>query len=132
MDCVFCKIVKGEIPSLKVYEDEFSLVFMDIADDVDGHLVAIPKRHASSILDCDENSLSHLMKAVKKVSEHLVNNCGYNGVNLLNASGKAAGQSVDHFHIHIIPRKNDDGLDTWPKFTGAKCKREEICEKIKL
>lgn len=132
MDCVFCKIVKGEIPSLKVYEDEFSLVFMDIADDVDGHLVAIPKRHASSILDCDENSLSHLIKAVKKVSEHLVNNCGYNGVNLLNASGKAAGQSVDHFHIHIIPRKNDDVLDTWPNFTGAKCKREEIYKKIKL
>ena len=66
MSCVFCKIVSGQIPSLKVYEDEDALVFMDIAQDVDGHMVAIPKKHVKSILDCDEYTLSRLMAAVKK------------------------------------------------------------------
>lgn len=66
MDCVFCKIVNGDIPSLKVYEDEHTLVFMDIAKDVDGHMVAIPKKHVKCILDCDDETLKHLMMTVKK------------------------------------------------------------------
>ena len=132
MNCVFCKIVNGELPSLRVYEDENTMVFMDIAKDVDGHMVAIPKKHVKSILDCDEASLQQLMFAVKKVSCHCVDQCGYEGVNLLNASDESAGQSVPHFHIHIIPRKKDDGLDTWPKFDGAKCEIEEIHSNIKM
>ena len=119
MDCVFCKIVRGELPSMKIYEDEHSIVFMDIAKDVDGPMVAIPKTHAKSIIDCGEDTISHLLRAVKKVSCHCVDNCGYDGVNLLNASEEAAGQSVAHFHIHIIPRKNGDGIDAWPTFKGA-------------
>ncbi len=132
MDCVFCKIVRGEIPALKVYEDQSALVFMDIADDVDGHLVAIPKKHVKSILDCDEKTLNSLMAAVKKVSNHCSEKCGYDGVNLLNASDESAGQSVPHFHIHIIPRKNDDGIDAWPQFNGAKSNREEIFKNLKM
>lgn len=132
MNCVFCKIVNGELPSLKVYEDENTMVFMDIAKDVDGHMVAIPKKHVKSILDCDEATLQQLMFAVKKVSCNCVDQCGYDGVNLLNASDESAGQSVPHFHIHIIPRKKDDGLDTWPKFDGAKREIEEIHSNIKM
>ena len=132
MDCVFCKIVKGEIPALKVYEDEHTLVFMDIAKDVDGHMVAIPKKHVKSILDCDEETLSRLMSSVKRVSCHCVDNCGYDGVNLLNASDESAGQSVPHFHIHIIPRKNGDGIDAWPRLDGAKQGIEEIFGKIRM
>ncbi|MBO4524089.1 MAG: HIT domain-containing protein [Ruminococcus sp.] len=79
--------------------------FTDVAEDVDGHVLVIPKKHAKNILDCDSTELSHLMETVKKVSLHLVEKCGYNGVNLLNASDESAGQSVPHFHIHIIPRK---------------------------
>ena len=130
MACIFCKIVKGEIPSLKVYEDEHTMVFMDIAKDVDGHMVAIPKKHIKNILDCDTDSLSHLMSAVKKVANHCVDKCGYEGVNLLNASDESAGQSVPHFHIHIIPRSNNDNVDAWPKFDGANHEIEEIYEKI--
>ena len=130
MNCVFCKIVNGELPSLKVYEDENTMVFMDIAKDVDGHMVAIPKKHIKNILDCDEVTLQQLMSTVQKVSCHCVDQCGYDGVNLLNASDESAGQSVPHFHIHIIPRKKDDGLDTWPKFDGAKHKIEEIHKKL--
>ena len=102
MDCVFCKIISGALPCYKVYEDEHTLAFMDIAKDVDGHMVVIPKKHVKCILDCDEEILAHLMAAVKKISNHLVENCGYDGVNLLNASDESAGQSVPHFHIHII------------------------------
>lgn len=131
-DCIFCKIVNGEAPSMKVYEDEYTLAFMDIAADVDGHLCVIPKAHCESILDCDNETLSRLMNTVKKVSEHLTQNCSYEGVNLLNASGKAADQSVPHFHIHIIPRKENDGLDTWPKLPGAKEDIKTVFEKIKM
>ena len=117
---------------MKVYEDEHTLVFMDIAGDVDGHMLAVPKKHVKNILDCDLDILNHLMVTVKRVSDHCVENCGYQGVNLLNASDESAGQSVPHFHIHIIPRKNDDEVDAWPKFEGAKCEIEEVWKRIKL
>ena len=132
MSCVFCRIVNGEIPGMKVYEDEHTLVFMDIAKDVDGHMVAVPKKHVKNILDCDAETLQHLMAAVQKVSVHCVERCGYAGVNLLNASDESAGQSVPHFHIHIIPRKNGDGIDAWPAFTGAEHEIAEIFEKLRM
>lgn len=132
MDCIFCKIVNGEIPCFKVYEDEHTLVFMDIAKDVDGHMVAIPKKHVKNILDCDTDILNHLMVTVKKVSNHCVDKCAYDGVNLLNASDESAGQSVPHFHIHIIPRRKNDNIDAWPNFDGAKHEIAEIYEKLKI
>ncbi len=132
MNCTFCKIVAGEIPSMKIYEDEHTLVFMVMAKDVDGHMLAIPKKHVKNILDCDTETLAHLMDTVKKVSDHLVNNCGYEGVNLLNASDESAGQSVPHFHIHIIPRKTGDNIEAWPAFGGAEHEIGEIFEKIRM
>ncbi len=131
-NCIFCRIVRGEVSSYKVYEDEQTLVFMDIAKDVDGHMLAIPKKHIKSILDCDETTLSHLMESVRKVSAHLAENCGYEGVNLLNASGTAAGQSVGHFHIHIIPRRPEDSIDAWPHFSGAEKEIEEMWEALRM
>lgn len=132
MECIFCKIVKGEIPGMKVYEDENTLVFMDIAKDVDGHMVAVPKKHVKNILDCDVSTLNSLMETVKKVSNHCVEKCNYDGINLLNASDESAGQSVPHFHIHIIPRKKKDGIDAWPQFQGTDSEISEIYERIKM
>lgn len=129
-NCVFCKIVAGSIPSMKVYEDAHSLVFMDIAKDVDGHMVAIPKKHMKNLLDCDSETLHHLMDAIKKVSNHCVDHLDYDGINLLNASDESAGQSVPHFHIHIIPRKNGDGIDAWPSFPGVKQEISDVYQKI--
>lgn len=129
--CVFCRIVRGELPARRVYEDDKSLVFMDIAADVDGHMVAIPKDHVESVLDCDRESLCALMDAVQKVSAHCVT-CGYDGVNLLHASGVAAGQSVPHLHFHIIPRRTQDGLDAWPHFPGAAEDMEEVYQRLKM
>ncbi len=132
MDCIFCEIAAGRLPCMKVYEDTHTLVFMDSAEDVDGHMIAIPKKHIGNIFDCDADSLSHLMFTVKKVSNHCVNHCNYNGINLLHASDASAGQSVPHFHIHMIPRRINDGIDAWPKFEGAKAETAEIWKKIKL
>lgn len=129
-ECLFCKIIHGIIPCMKIYEDKYTLAFMDIAGDVDGHILVIPKTHKKNILDCDEETLINLMKAVKKVSNHLVDNCGYSGVNLLNASDESAGQSVPHFHIHIIPRKINDNINAWPHFEEADQKAEDVFKKI--
>ena len=131
-DCIFCKLISGEFSPMKVYEDEHTLAFMDTAKDVDGHILAVPKKHCRNILDCDEETLSSFMRTVKKVSEHLVNDCGYEGVNLLNASGESAGQSVPHFHIHIIPRKTGDKIDAWPHFDDAKEKIEDVFSRISM
>lgn len=132
MDCIFCRIARGEVPSMPVYEDTHTLVCMDIADDVDGHMLAIPKKHVKSILDCDVETLHHVMDAIWKVANHCAEACGYDGVNLLNASGESAGQSVAHFHIHIIPGKKGDMVDAWPKFTGATHKAEELFSKLRM
>ncbi len=131
-DCIFCQIVDCSLPSKKVFEDEHTLAFMDVAGDVDGHILVIPKKHVKDILDCSGEELSHLMETVKKVSLHLIEKCGYNGGNLLNASDESAGQSVPHFHIHIIPRKKGDNIDAWPHFDGAKQKKEDVFSKITM
>lgn len=132
MDCIFCKIVKGEAPCYKIYENEYTLAFLSIGNEAEGHTLVIPKRHCESILDCDSETLSHMMDTVKLVSEHYVDDCGYGGVNVLNASGAAAQQSVPHLHFHIIPRKENDGMDTWPKMNNPAKNMREICEKLKF
>lgn len=117
---------------MKVFEDKQTLAFMDVAEDVDGHILVIPRKHCKNILDCEPETLSAVMQTVKTVSNHLTEHCGYEGVNLLNASDESAGQSVPHFHIHVIPRKKDDGIDAWPRFEGAKEDIQTIFEKIKM
>lgn len=131
-ECIFCKIASGEIQGMRVYEDVETLAFMDLAKDVDGHVLVIPKKHCKNILDCDAETLSAVMNTVKKVSMHLTEKCGYDGVNLLNASDESAGQSMPHFHIHIIPRRKNDGIDAWPAFTGAKEEIADVFERIRM
>ena len=131
-DCIFCKIINNKAPSMKLYEDEYTVAFMDIAKDVDGHLLVVSKTHFTNTLDCSDEYLINLMRTVKKISNHLVDDCGYEGVNLLNASDVSAGQSVFHFHIHVIPRKTGDKIKAWPAFGGAKTETEKIYKKIKM
>ncbi|MDE7213297.1 MAG: HIT domain-containing protein, partial [Anaeroplasmataceae bacterium] len=90
MSCVFCKILSGELPSYKIYEDEYTYAFLDIAKDVDGHTVVIPKKHVTNILDCDTETLSKVAEVIRLISKHYVEDLGYDGVNVLNASGSAA------------------------------------------
>lgn len=117
-NCIFCDIISDSVSSLKVYENAHTCVFMDTAEDVDGHMIVVPKRHVKCITDCDETTLHHVMDTVKRITDHCVTQCGYSGVNLLHASGECAGQSISHFHIHVIPRKKGDGIDAWPMLPG--------------
>ncbi|MCL2051238.1 MAG: HIT family protein [Lachnospiraceae bacterium] len=132
MDCIFCKIIDGSIPSRKIYEDKFTYAFLDIADDVDGHTLVVPKKHIRDIFDLDKLTSEHLLTAVKMISQHYVEKCGYDGVNILHASGEAAGQTVFHFHFHIIPRKTDDNINCWTNFPGRKKTLDEMLEVLKI
>ena len=108
-----------------------TLVILDRAKDVDYHMLAIPKKHVKNILDCDDETLANLLFTVKKISSHCVDSLGFEGVNILSAANEAAGQSVPHFHIHIIPRKNKDDLNAWPSFPGSKIDLLEAFEFLK-
>ena len=115
--CIFCKIIKGEIPSYKIYEDEKTYAFLDIADDIEGHTLVIPKNHCENLLDINAEDLSAVISTVQKISKHYVKNLGYTGVNLINCCGEDAEQSVFHFHIHILPRCASDGEKIYPKLS---------------
>ena len=133
--CIFCRIGSGEQPCLKICEDERTIAFMDIAKDVDGHILVIPKMHYKNILDCDYETLTATINMVKLVSNHLVDNCGYDGIDIMSANDESAGQSLPHFHIHIIPRCYNDGLGEigeWPHFTGAKQDIITMYERIRM
>ena len=129
--CIFCKIVNGEIPSYKIYENDKVYAFLDIAKDVDGHTLVIPKKHVTNVIDADAETLQAVMEGIKAVTDHYIS-LGYDGVNIMNASGEAAEQSVFHLHFHIIPRKNGDGFSTWPTLPGAKEELSDVHQKLKM
>ena len=131
-DCIFCKIVEGSMPCYKIYEDEYALAFLDISKDCYGHTLVVPKKHFENVLDCDEEYLSKVMIAVKKVANHYVNNCGFKGVNILNASGVEAQQSVFHLHFHILPRKDKNEYDAFPVLPGTEEDFKKQLEHLKM
>ena len=130
-DCIFCKIIKGEIPSYKIYENEYVYAFLDIAKDCYGHTLVIPKNHNENLFDTEEKDLCEVIKATKLIANHY-KNLGFDAVNIINASGKAAEQSVFHLHFHIIPRKNDDGLKVFPTLLGTNEDLATQYEKLKI
>lgn len=130
-DCIFCKIVKGEIPNYTIYEDFNTLAFLDISKDYYGHTLVIPKKHYANIFDINETTLNNVLKTVKKVSTHY-KNIGFEGINILNNNGDCAGQSVHHFHIHVIPRKHNDGEKVLNTTTEHEYNLEEIKNKLFL
>ncbi len=132
MSCIFCKIINQEIPSYKIYEDDYTYAFLDIAKDIDGHTLVVPKKHVTNILDCDDETLAHVIHAVKVISKHYVEDLGYDGVNVLNANNEAAEQSIFHLHFHIIPRKKADGLHAFPKLPGTQKSLEEMVALLKV
>ncbi len=131
-DCIFCKIVSGQIPCYKIYENDDVLAFLDIANDVYGHTLVIPKEHCTNLQDANAQTLAKVMAAVQKVGRHYVDNCGFDGFNTFNCNGKDAEQSVFHLHIHVIPRKSGDGLHIWSNKGKQDDDLAEICNKLKL
>ena len=131
-DCIFCKIIKGEIPSYKIYENDKVYAFLDIACDAVGHTLVIPKKHCTNVLDCDGEYLDAVIEATQKIAKHYVDDCGYDGVNIFNASGASAEQSVFHLHFHIIPRTDGDGLHMWPLDGKQEMDLQAICKQLTL
>lgn len=112
MDCLFCKIVAGEIPASKVYEDEQILAFLDISQATPGHTLVIPKEHYRNIFDLDPQVAQALFGQVPGLARRLKQALGAKGINVINNSEKVAGQTVFHTHIHLLPRfGQEDGLD---------------------
>jgi len=120
-NCIFCKIVKGEIPSYNVYEDEKTFAFLDVNPVSKGHTLIIPKKHYRNIYDIPENELNEIMKVVKKIINRYKNILKMDGVNIVQSNEKIAGQIIFHFHIHLIPRYKEDGIKLW---TRANSKEE--------
>jgi len=137
MDCLFCKIVNGEIPSVKIFENEDVFAFLDIGSLTMGHCLVIPKKHFENIFDIDNDTLCKIVSVAKNIAENAKRNLGATGVQLVNASGKDAEQSVFHFHLHVIPRYEGDGLkmnDWWQTKAQHPADEElkKIAEKLKL
>ena len=109
-DCLFCKIVAGEIPSTRVDEDERTVAFMDINPATRGHALVIPRRHAANLLEIEAGDLEATIAAAQRLARAASERLGADGVNLINSCGAAAWQTVFHFHIHVIPRYADDPL----------------------
>ncbi|PKM91511.1 HIT family protein [Candidatus Falkowbacteria bacterium HGW-Falkowbacteria-1] len=129
-DCIFCKIVKGEIPSVEIFQDKVAKVFLNINPASKGHLLIIPKEHFENILDCPDEILSHLIKISKKMAQLVKEKLGADAVNIANNSGKEAGQEVFHLHFHVVPRYKDDGMKL--DFIGKKDLKDDLEEIRKI
>lgn len=114
-DCIFCKIVSGDIPSAKVYESETCLAFLDIAPVNAGHVLVLPKGHYPTLMDVPAELGGDLMEAMSRIGKAVMEATGADGLNLMQNNHEAAGQLVHHAHFHLIPRHLDDGLKLWPQ-----------------
>jgi histidine triad (HIT) family protein len=130
-DCLFCKIIKGEVPSSKVYEDENFIAFLDINPVTPGHTLVVPKKHSYNVLDADDGVMDQMGKMLKKVSQAVCRGMGTDDFNLMQNNGQGAGQVVGHLHWHIVPRYPDDGLNLWPGNPYPEGEYKIVAEKIK-
>ena len=134
-DCIFCKIAAGVIPSATVYEDADFRAILDIAPAHKGHVIILPKEHADNLFSLSDETAAKLLPVAKKVASAVKSVTGCDGINLLQNNGTAAGQSVFHLHVHVVPRFEGDGiLPVWPQGSYAEGEAaalaKEISEKI--
>ncbi|GAI13592.1 unnamed protein product, partial [marine sediment metagenome] len=131
-DCIFCKMVAGQIPVTKIYEDKVVLAFLDIGPLSDGHTLVIPKQHFEKLHECPAEVLGPVASRLGKIAEAVAGAMNSEGYNVLCNNGRAAGQLVEHLHFHIIPRNTGDGVfDRWPAYKYQQGKIEEIAAKIR-
>ena len=131
-DCIFCKIVAGEIPCFKLWEDDRALSFMDINPYNDGHCLVITKAHTENLFATEDADLAACIAAAKRVAGAVDAALSPDGINLVQANGPAAGQSVFHFHIHIFPRAADDrAMMNWAFQEGDMARVGDLAERIR-
>jgi histidine triad (HIT) family protein len=109
-DCIFCKIIAGELPATIVDQDDMTITFMDIQPATRGHALVVPRRHARDLLEIEAEDLEATIVAAQRLARRMPDRLDADGVNLLNSCGRAAWQTVFHFHIHVIPRYEGDPL----------------------
>jgi len=126
-DCIFCKIVAGDLPAEKVYEDEKVLAFMDIRPTNAGHVLVIPKAHSTNVLDIEESDWVEVAKATRNIAKATKSATQACGLNLIMNVEPCAGQVVMHPHAHIIPRYENDGLEIWH---GKEYESETIMQEL--
>lgn len=138
MKDVFCKIIDGEIPSTKVYEDDDVLAILDISQTTKGHTLVMPKKHYANMLECPQDLLHKVMDVAQRIGQAEMMLFGASGINVLTNVGEVAGQSVPHFHVHVIPRYhgNDSGFQIEMKAQDTSKMNlpllaEQIAEKLK-
>ncbi|TET95384.1 MAG: HIT domain-containing protein [Desulfobacteraceae bacterium] len=133
MECIFCKIIDGEIPAVKVLDEELVIAFMDINPSSKGHMLVVPKRHAENIFEIPESDLAATVKAVKICAKAVKEALNAEGITILQLNGKASDQIIPHFHIHIIPRWENDGLpiSNWEMKPGDMKEINDIARKVK-
>lgn len=131
-DCIFCKIVSGEIPSSKVYEDSQILAFMDAGQVNPGHVLVAVREHVKNIYDLEADLAAAVFKAATRIAKAARASMQPAGMTLLQANEKAGWQTVEHFHIHVLPRHFDDGIDlTWPAKHPTKEELDRLADKVK-
>lgn len=130
-NCIFCKIIKKEIPADIIKENEQFIAIIDIQPINKGHLLAIPKKHSRNLSEIEEPELNNYLAFVKECAEQMKKALNCDGYNIGINNEKAAGQEVFHSHFHIIPRYNDDGLTSWPHKKYEEGEQKKYAEKIK-
>ncbi len=131
-DCVFCRIVRGEIPSTRVWEDDLTVAFMDIGSVNPGHLLVATKAHVENLYELDERTAAAVMQSVARVGRALRSALSPDGLSLYQANGVAAGQTVFHFHVHVLPRWKGDPMDlVWPVRNPARQELEDTAARIR-
>lgn len=133
MDCIFCKIIDGQIPSNKVFENDDFIAILDAFPANEGHTLVIPKKHYKNIFEIDEKTISQAYVLAQKIAKAIKNTLNIENINILQNNGETAGQSVHHFHIHVIPRLKNDTVTI--KSTPVKIdntKNNQIANDIKI
>jgi histidine triad (HIT) family protein len=131
-DCIFCKIVAGELPANVVAEDELTLSFMDINPATRGHALVVPRRHARDLLSIEHGDLSAVAGAAARLAGRMTAQLGAAGVNLINSCGAVAWQTVFHFHVHVIPRYEDDPMRLpWAPTPGDPAEIERAAQELR-
>ncbi len=132
-DCIFCKLANGDIPTNTIYEDDDFRVILDAAPAAKGHSLILPKNHADNLFELDEATAAKVLSLARTVAEKMKSTLGCDGVNLVQNNGEAAGQTVFHFHMHIIPRFTGDGVGlTWKQLSPTAEEQAALTEKLHI
>ena len=131
MECIFCKIIAGDIPSYKVHEDERVTAFFDILPISPGHTIIVPKNHVADVEDLTAEDLNAMAQLLKKIGKAVMAGLGVKGYSVFLDNKSAANQHVPHVHFHLVPRKEGDGLERWPQSGYGEGEAEFCLKKIK-